>query len=62
MINIIIGILFILGSIISVSISINQTPENLKGFYGKFYWFISALTLVAGLYILILGIVELAVL
>jgi len=59
MLNIIIGALLILGAVISVLIAINQTPQNLKGFYSKFYWFISALAIVAGAYLAVIGVLSL---
>lgn len=56
MLNIIIGILLVIGAIISVLITTNQTPQNLRGFYSKFYWFISALAIIAGCYLIIIGV------
>lgn len=57
MLNIIIGILLIIGAIISVFVAINETPQNLKGFYSKFYWLIAVLAIVGGVYVIITGIV-----
>lgn len=58
MLNIIIGVLLIIGAVISVLISVNKTPQNLKGFYSKFYWFIAFLAIVAGIYVMITGIIQ----
>ena len=58
MLNIIIGILLIIGAVISVLISVNKTPQNLKGFYSKFYGFIAFLAIVAGIYVMITGIIQ----
>ena len=61
MLNIIIGVLIIIGAVISVLISVEKTPQNLKGFYSKFYWFIAVLAIVAGIYLVIVGILSLGV-
>lgn len=57
MLNIIIGILLIVGAVISVLISVNETPRNLKGFYSKFYWLIAVLAIIGGIYVIITGII-----
>ena len=43
-----IGIALILGTIASVIRSSKNTPINLRGFYGAFYWIISLGGLVGG--------------
>jgi len=58
MLNIVIGILIIIGAVISVLISVEKTPQNLKGFYSKFYWFIAVLAIVAGIYVTVTGIIQ----
>ena len=51
----IIGILLIAGTVISVLSSVNQTPDNLRGFYGGFYSLISIFGLLGGIALVLLS-------
>ena len=60
MINIvalIIGILLLVGTIVSLICSVGKTPDNLRGFYGRFYTIISAFGILGGIGLIILSII-----
>ena len=58
MINIIaliVGIVLVIGTIVSVVSSIGNTPDNLRGFYGGFYAIISVFGLIGGIVLILLS-------
>ena len=42
------GIVLFIGTLVSIFCSITRTPENLRGFYGFFYFIISLGGLIGG--------------
>jgi hypothetical protein len=46
MIEIIIGILGIIGVIVAVACSIGKTPDHLRGYYGAMFWTIAVIAIV----------------
>ena len=44
-----VGIALVIGTLVSVFVSISQTPENLQGFYGFFYTIISLTGFIGGI-------------
>lgn len=46
MLGIILGALAVLGVIIAVAVSIANTPDNLRGFYGGMFWTIAIIAIV----------------
>ena len=46
MLGIILGALAVLGVIIAVAVSIANTPNNLRGFYGGMFWTIAIIAIV----------------
>lgn len=58
MISIIIGVLVIIAVIATVLVAIRKTPQNLRGFYSMFYWIIASIALVAGIYTVVMGLMQ----
>ena len=48
MIGLILGIVLIIGTIAAIVYAINETPDNLVGFYGFFYFLISLAGFIGG--------------
>lgn len=55
MINIIIGIVILLFSVISVIACVGRTPENLRGWYGMMFAIISLGGIVGGICLILSG-------
>ena len=58
MISIIIGVLIIVAAVAAVIMAIHKTPQNLRGFYSMFYWIIASIALIAGIYMVITGLIQ----
>ena len=46
MLGLILGALAVLGVIVAVVVSIANTPDNLRGFYGGMFWTIAIIAIV----------------
>ena len=55
MLGIILGALAVLGVIIAVAVSIANTPDNLRGFYGGMFWTIAIVAIIVIVVIAVLG-------
>lgn len=55
MVQIIIGIILIILSVLAVVLSLKNTPDNLMGFYGKMFWVISATGIIGGIVLVVFG-------
>jgi hypothetical protein len=52
--NFLIGIIIIIATVISFIISITRTPENLRGFYGLWYFIISVIAIIAAVLLILI--------
>lgn len=56
MLSIIIGAVIVIVAITMAVVALCKTPKNLRAFYAKFYWAITSIAIVAGLTIILSGI------
>lgn len=55
MLALILGVLVILGVIVAVSVSIGNTPRNLRGFYGGMFWTIAIVAILGVSLVAVVG-------
>ena len=56
MLGVIIGALAIIGVIVAVIVSIVNTPDNLRGFYGGMFWTIALIAIVGIVVLSVIGV------
>ena len=52
--NFLIGIIILVAVIVSFIISVTRTPDNLRGYYGLWYFIISVIAIIAALLLMFL--------
>ena len=58
MLDLVVGLGILIILIIAVVYSVSKTPPNLQGFYGIFYVLIGASSLIAAIYLIVKGIIQ----